>query len=101
MCEYSFENKCKLTNGTCPYVYFCNKTMTWKESNSMPLECKVKAQNVQKQNGKYLVAFEKRGYLYINIDGNIEVIKSPYKTGEAPNYVKAQKNKQGKWFIKK
>lgn len=100
MCEYINKNNCGITKTACPYMYFCNKTMTWKESKSMPKECNIKSQVVEIPNGYYPIIFEKKGNLYININGVIEIIKNPFKDN-IPKYVKIYKNKQGNWIIKK
>lgn len=64
----------------------------------MPNNCKVK-QNILIPEGCYKVCFEKRGNLYIDIDGHVEVIKNPFD--DIPLYVKAIQMKNGKWKLKK
>lgn len=100
MCEYVNKNICSITKGVCPYVYFCNKTLSWKESKNMPTNCKVKENHSNIPKGCYSVAFERKGQLYVNIKGIIYSFDNPYND-EIPKYVKAQKNKQGEWIIKK
>lgn len=82
----------------CPYMYYCNKEKRWKPMNNMPLNCKVK-QIKSIPNGFYKVCFEKRGNLYIDFNGHIEIIPNPFD--EVPLYVKATKLKTGKWKLKK
>ena len=64
----------------------------------MPKNCKVK-ENAKAPEGYYKVCFEKRGNLYININGHVEIIPNPFE--EVPLYVKAVKLKNGQWRLKK
>lgn len=100
MCNYvNIEaGKCKITKNICPYLYFCNKTKSYKPNASMPSNCKIK-QNFEVPNGCYKVCFERKGKLYVSIDGHIEIIPNPFDT--VPLYVKATKLKTGKWRLKK
>lgn len=100
MCNYVVieEGKCKITKDICPYLYFCNKIKSYKPNASMPSNCKVK-QSFEVPNGYYKVCFERKGNLYININGNVEVIPNPFDI--VPLYVKATKLKSGKWRLKK
>ena len=100
MCNYVNieEGKCKITKHICPYLYFCNKTKSYKPNASMPSNCKIK-QNFELPNGCYKVCFERKGKLYVSIDGHIEIIPNPFDT--VPLYVKATKLKTGKWRLKK
>ena len=100
MCNYVNieEGKCKITKNICPYLYFCNKTKSYKPNASMPSNCKLK-QNFELPNGCYKVCFERKGKLYVSIDGHIEIIPNPFDT--VPLYVKATKLKTGKWRLKK
>ena len=100
MCEYVNieEGKCDITKDVCPYLYFCNKIKQYKANTKMPSNCKVK-QNLRVPKGYYQVCFERKGNLYINVDGNIEVIPNPFDI--VPLYVKPTKLKSGKWRLKK
>lgn len=100
MCNYVNieEGKCKITKNICPYLYFCNKTKSYKPNAFMPSNCKIK-QNFEVPNGCYKVCFERKGKLYVSIDGHIEIIPNPFDT--VPLYVKATKLKTGKWRLKK
>lgn len=100
MCEYVNieEGKCNITKNICPYLYFCNKEKRYKANSSMPSNCKIK-QNFEVPNGYYKVCFERKGKLYVSIDGYIEIIPNPFDT--VPLYVKATKLKTGKWRLKK
>ena len=62
MCNYVNieEDKCKITKNICPYLYFCNKTKSYKPNASMPSNCKIK-QNFEVPNGCYKVCFERKG----------------------------------------
>ena len=46
----------------------------------------------------YQVCFERRGKLYIDVNGVIEIIQNPYDF--TPLYVKMNKLKSGVWKIK-
>lgn len=100
MCNYVNieDGKCKITKDICPYLYFCNKIKSYKPNASMPSNCKIK-QNFEVPNGYYKVCFERKGKLYVSIDGHIEIIPNPFDT--VPLYVKATKLKTGKWRLKK
>ena len=43
----------------------------------MPINCKVK-ENAEAPEGYYKVCFEKRGNLYIDVNGHIEIVKNPF-----------------------
>lgn len=66
----------------------------------MPKECNVKSQAVEIPKGCYPVSFEKKGKLYVNMNGVIKIFDNPYRS-EIPEYVKVQKNKQGEFYIRK
>ena len=98
MCNYIINNNvCKILNKNCPYMYFCNKENIWKPSLSMPKNCKIK-QQIEAPQGYYKVYYEKRGNLYIDINGHIEIVQNPFDN--VPLYVKATKLKSGKWRLK-
>lgn len=64
----------------------------------MPINCKVK-ENAEAPEGYYKVCFEKRGNLYIDVNGYIEIVKNPFDN--VPLYVKVIKLKNGKFKLKK
>ena len=64
----------------------------------MPENCKVK-KDIEAPEGYYKVCFEKRGNLYVDMNGHVEIIPNPFD--EVPIYVKAYKLKNGNWKIKK
>lgn len=64
----------------------------------MPENCKVK-KKVATPDGYYKVCFEKRGRLYIDMNGHVEIIPNPFD--DVPLYVKATKLKNGTWKLKK
>ena len=64
----------------------------------MPKSCKVKQQR-EIPEGYCRVCFEKRGNLYVDYNGHIEIIPNPFN--EVPLYVKVIKMKNGKWRLKK
>lgn len=101
MCKYldlAKEGHCNANGEKCPYVYFCTKRNVWKPLSSMPDVCKI-AENFEIPNGYYEVCFQKRGNLYVNIDGHIKIIPNPFE--DVPKYVKAYQLKSGKWRVKK
>lgn len=99
MCEYVNleEAKCNITKEVCPYLYFCNKIKKYKPSVSMSQECKVKEKK-ETPKGFYKVCFEKKKFLYINVNDQIQIIENPYDF--IPSYVKMSKLKNGAWKIK-
>lgn len=98
MCEYVKQNKCSITNEVCPWMYYCSRHQTWKVSKNMPKECNVKA-NFEVPKGYYRVREERKGYLYVDIDGCTYKIKNPFDG--VPLYVKATKLKSGEWRLRK
>lgn len=99
MCNYiQNEKECSILKKQCPYIFFCNKEKAWKAMNNMPSNCKIK-NNADLPKGYYKVCFEKRGNLYIDFNGHIEIIPNPFDT--VPLYVKTIKLKNGKWRLKK
>lgn len=99
MCEFVNKNKCQITQGVCPFMYFCDKTQTWKENSYMPKNCHVKNQNnTVKHKGKYKVRDCRKGYVYVDIEGYTHKIKNPFDF--VPDYVDIIK-RNGKYIIKK
>lgn len=98
MCEFLRQNKCDITKKICPYTYFCDRLKIWKPSKNMPEDCKVKLRNAV-PSGYSLVRFERKGFLYIDIDGQTRVIKNPFDY--VPKYVRVVTNKVGKIRLKK
>ena len=101
MCEYlqlAKNGNCRLTSKQCPYTYFCAKINNYKISSNFPKKCNV-AEQAEIPEGYYKVCFEKRGNLYINYKGHIEIVKNPFD--ETPAFVKMFKNKNGTWRIRK
>lgn len=74
--------------------------MTWKESKNMPEKCNLQ-EKLDVPRGYYKVVFEKKGYLYVNMNNNIYIVKNIFPLDKIPDYVKLSKNKQGKWYVKK
>lgn len=97
MCNYVTENKCNITNETCPYMNPCPKTGGYLPSRSMPVNCKVKL-NAEIPQGYYRVREERKGYLYVDIGEFTQKIANPFD--DVPLYVKAIKTKTG-WKLKK
>ena len=97
MCQYLKENQCSILKNNCPWSYFCNKENKWK-FKSEGSKCKVKA-NADVPKGYYKVCFEKHGYLYISVNGQIQVVANPFD--DIPLYVKVYKLKSGEIKLKK
>lgn len=99
MCEYVeiSKGKCNITNDICPFLFYCNKEKRYKENQSIYKSCKIKTK-VEVPMGYHKVCFERRGNLYISIDGKIEVVANPFNT--IPMYVKVTKLKNGKIRLK-
>lgn len=83
---------CKVTNTPCPYMNYCNKTQTYKPSRFMPDDCKVK-KAASCPAGYYNVRQERKGYLYVDIDGITKKILNPFDY--IPSYVQIRKYKNG------
>lgn len=98
MCQFVKVNKCSITNSNCPFMYFCNKVNDWRPMNSMPKKCKVQEQALAPK-GWYKVRMERRGFLYIDIEGQTRKFPNPFD--EIPLYVKIIKQKNGTIKLKK
>lgn len=97
MCNYLNTKECTITKTTCPYIYYCRQSDSWKPTKFMPKECKVK-QNIQIPKGNYKVLFARKNKLYIQVDNEIIILQNPFN--ETPVYVKLLKTKTGTWKIK-
>lgn len=101
MCNYlklKENGKCEILDSQCPYTYFCTKVGAWRESKNFPRRCKVMEQ-IEIPKGYSKVCFEKRGKLYVNVDGVIRIIPNPFD--HVPQFVKAYQLKSGAWRVKK
>lgn len=98
MCNYRESTRCIINNSICPWVYWCDKIQGYKESTKMPNKCHV-AETYEIPNGYYKVEFERRGYLYVNVDGTTIKILNPFDN--IPFVVRMYKTKSGEWKIKK
>lgn len=98
MCNYREENKCKITKGVCPWVYYCNKLNAWKPLPKAPEKCKV-LDLAEIPAGYSKVEFERHGYLYIKMSSG-ETIKLKNIFNNIPLFVKLYKS-NGEWKIKK
>lgn len=96
-CRYRKDNVCGLSDGVCPWVYFCHKAQLWKCIKNAPEKCQV-AIDAEAPVGQYHVREERKGYLYVDIDNCTYKIQNPFDY--VPLYVKAYKTKTG-WKIKK
>lgn len=97
MCNYRKDNICSITNEKCPWVYYCDKVGAWKELSKMPKQCKLSKQ-VEVPKGYNKVVFERKGFLYVQIDNQTIKFLNPYDY--IPEYVKVYKSK-GELKIKK
>lgn len=103
MCEYLDINnngRCRVKDNQCPYVYFCTKINRYRPQNNFPAKCKV-AEAMEIPKGYYKVCFVKRGNLYIDYDGHVEIVANPFEDGEVPAYVRMYKVKGGAFKVKK
>ena len=56
-------------------------------------------EQVEIPKGYSKVCFEKRGKLYVNVDGVIRIIPNPFD--HVPQFVKTYQLKSGAWRVKK
>lgn len=98
MCEFVQQNICSITQAKCPYIYLCHKTSTYRPLKSMPKDCKIK-RKLAIPKGYRRVLFERRGWLYIEMDDTTIVAANPFN--EVPRFVKVTKAKDGKWRLRK
>lgn len=96
MCSYVQENKCKITNEICPYVLYCNKLHIYKPSRNMPAKCSI-ADNKEIPKGYCKVIQERKGFLYIDVNGNGIKVENPFN--HVPLYVKVRKLKNGSYKL--
>lgn len=97
MCEYVRGNQCRVTQATCPYMYFCEKIQGFKPSTSMPKECKVK-QKAETPKGYYRVRDERKGWLYIDYNDTTVKVKNPFD--HVPLYVRIKVLKSGEYKLR-
>lgn len=97
MCNYREENKCKIENNICPWVYWCDKINGWKELEKAPKQCNL-INSLPAPKGSYKVVFERHGYLYVQIDNQVIKLKNIFDY--VPQFVKVSKYK-GNYKIKK
>ena len=98
MYEYVKGNQCLISKENCPFVYWCDKIHAYKPSSSMPENCKIK-EKLQIPKGYSKVRFERKGYLYVDVNDQTIQIKNPFD--DIPLYVKVTKSKDGNWRIRK
>lgn len=98
MCAYVdlANGKCKISKDVCPYTYYCTKVKAYKVSANMPENCSI-TQSFELPKGAYEVCYESHGFLYVNVNGYIEIIKNPFDF--TPPYIKMHKNSKGDWVI--
>lgn len=97
MCEYVRGNQCRVTQATCPYMYFCEKIQGFKPSTSMPVDCKVK-QKAETPKGYYRVRDERKGWLYIDYNDTTVKVKNPFD--HVPLYVRIKVLKSGEYKLR-
>ena len=99
MCKYIIKgNQCSISKENCPYMFFCNKDLVWKPNNYMPNRCKM-MDKVEVPEGYCRVREERKGYLYVDINGNTYKVLNPFDA--IPLFVKAKITKTGKITLKK
>lgn len=92
MCKYAEQNKCKITNDVCPYMYYCEKIKSFKESPSMPKKCKIQ-QKYETPIGSYKVVSERKGFLYVDLGEETIKVKNVFDS--IPLFVKIRKTQSG------
>lgn len=93
-CNYRYdENKCKAINDVCPFVYYCGKIQAYKELERAKRGCKYMSNDIKIPDGYKKVEYEKRGYLYVNMGGEVVKILNPFN--DIPQFVKVSKTKNG------
>lgn len=101
-CAYRTDNNCSFTGKSCPWVYWCGKIAGYKERDGINTYCKyIKQASIPVEyssNGYYMVEFERKGYLYVTVNGQTLKILNPFDY--IPKYVKVYQSK-GIWKIKK
>lgn len=98
MCDFREQNKCKVNNGICPWVYYCDRVRAWKELSKAPKTCRL-SEDAKIPNGFSKVVYERRGYLYIRTKNEMIKILNPYDY--IPEYVKIYKSENDEWKIEK
>lgn len=97
MCEYVSGNQCRVTQSTCPYVYFCEKIQGFKPSANMPVDCKIK-QKIEIPQGYCRVRDARKGWLYIDYADMTIKVKNPFD--HTPLYVRVRKMKSGEYKLR-
>lgn len=97
MCEYRIDNKCTITSSICPYVYWCDKLLIWKETSKASDSCKLRTR-VEIPKGYYKVEFARKKNIYVFVENQLIKFENPYE--EIPTMVKLSKTKNG-WKIRK
>lgn len=97
-CKFRNETVCGISGEQCPWVYYCDAVGAWKESPKAPKICKIAEAN-DVPNGAYRVAFERHGYLYVDMGGYAIKVKNTYDN--IPLFVNITKTKSGEYRLKK
>lgn len=97
-CSYRYDdNKCRVNNNFCPFVYYCGRIKAYKELDRARKGCKYMTE-VKVPDGYKKVEHERRGYLYINMGEEVVKVLNPFDY--VPQFVKISKTKNG-YKIKK
>lgn len=102
MCQYSYYNAnetdrpklyCKLNNGRCIYAKLCMRLDKFIIQDDIAGECYLMNEELKKNipEGANYVRFEKKGYLYVELEDT--VIKVKDTIGTPTNYVYLKKYK--------
>lgn len=97
MCEFAIENKCKIDQNICPWMYWCDKLQIWRPNKYMPKNCNVK-NNVKSTKGKYKVRDYRKNFLYVDIGDITYKLLNPFDF--IPDYVDVEK-RNGVYKVKK
>lgn len=77
--DYFGTCKCVKENSICPFMRRCNVEKRWLPLNTME-GCRIRTEveKVDMVDGKYHVIFEKRGQLYVDVEGMVVVANNPF-----------------------
>ena len=106
MCEFSYrlddevQLMCKLTTKPCIYRKYCKKTGTFIHLDDWS-ECFLRNDELERDipSGSYFVRFEKKGYLYVEINDKIVKIKNTLNGGKVDNYIYLKEVGNGEYSI--
>lgn len=92
ICKYSIKEEekdilgrsklyCNIQHEICPFQYPCDRINNWRNLDNIEKKCKIyidKEKMKYMKQGEYLVLFEKRGMLCVQLDDNTAImVKNP------------------------